>query len=93
MGLPTSPVTLTVQQVEELHRKLSTLRHNVNNQLALIVAAAELIKVNPDIVPRMTVTLTEQPPRITEELKKFSAAFERALGITPGSPESAASRD
>jgi hypothetical protein len=92
MGLPTSPVALTVQQVEDLNKRLSTLRHNVNNHLALIVAAVELIKVNPDMLPRMTITLTEQPPKITEEIKKFTAAFEQALGIARNSPEPSAGR-
>ena len=39
MGLPAHPVTLTVEQIEDLNRKLSTLRHDINGDLALIVAA------------------------------------------------------
>jgi hypothetical protein len=82
MGLPANSVTLTVQQVEDLSKALSTARHNINNYLALISAAAELIKANPEMVQRMTATLTEQPPKIGEEIKKFSATLEQALGIT-----------
>lgn len=82
MALPTAPITLTVQQVEELNKRLSSLRHDVNNHLSLIVAAAELIRINPDMVARMSTTLSEQPPKISEELSKFSAEFERVLGIT-----------
>ena len=53
MSFPDGPVTLTVQQLEELHKKLSALRHDVNNHLSLIVAAAELIKLNPEMAARM----------------------------------------
>jgi hypothetical protein len=84
MALPTDPVTLTPQQVEELSRKLSTLRHDVNNHLSLIVAAAELIRFSPDAAQRMSATLAEQPPKISNAMNSFSAELERALGISRG---------
>lgn len=84
MALPNGPITLTVQQIEELNKKLSALRHDVNNHLSLIVAAAELIKFNPESASRMCGTLGEQPPKIADEISRFSAELERALGITRG---------
>ena len=81
MALPTEPVTLSVQQLEELNRKLSTLRHDINGDLALVVAAAELIKLNPDILQRMLSTLLEQPPKIRDKVDRFSAEFEKMVGI------------
>jgi len=82
MGLPTVPVTLSVEQIDDLQKRLSNLRHDINNHLSLIVAAAELIKLNPDLVKRMCATLAEQPPKISEELNQFSAALDEFLGIT-----------
>jgi cob(I)alamin adenosyltransferase len=82
MGLPSQPVTLTVEQLEELNKKLSTMRHDINNNLSLIMAAVELIRYKPQMAERMMVTLSEQPPKITESLKKFSSEFEQTLGIT-----------
>ena len=82
MGLPTTPVTLSVEDVEQLNRKLSTMRHDINNHLSLIVAATELIKLKPEMAARMCATLAEQPPKMTTELNKFSAEFEKALAIT-----------
>ena len=82
MGLPTGPVTLTAAQIEDLNRKLATLRHDVNNHLSLIVAAVELIKFNPDVLTRMIGTLGEQPAKISEEMSKFSAEFDKTLGLT-----------
>ena len=80
--MPTQPVTLTVEQLAELNGKLSAMRHDINNQLSLIVAAVELIRRKPELAERMMTTLAEQPARITESLLKFSAEFERALGIS-----------
>ena len=82
MGLPDKPVTLSAEQIAELNKMLSTLRHDINGDLSLIVAAAELIKLNPEITPRMLATVLEQPGKIRDRTDKFSAAFEKLLGIT-----------
>ena len=82
MGLPTEPVILTVAQLDELNRKLATMRHDINNNLSLIVAAMELIKHKPQMTERMMVTLGEQPAKIGDAVSKFSVEFERAMGIT-----------
>jgi hypothetical protein len=82
MLLPSQPVTLTIEQIAELNRKLSSMRHDINNQLALVVGAAELIRLKPDTTDRQLSTLVQQPLRIRDALGKFSAEFEQALGIT-----------
>jgi hypothetical protein len=82
MPLPSQPVTLTVEQVVDLNTKLSTMRHDINNQLSLIVAAVELIRYKPQTAERMLATLGEQPIKISDALGKFSAEFERTVGIT-----------
>ncbi len=82
MGLPIEPVTLTVAQMDQLNRKLAVMRHDINNNLSLIVAALELIRHKPQMTERMMATLGEQPAKIGEALNKFSSDFERTLGIT-----------
>ena len=82
MALPDKPIALEPQQIEELNKKLSTMRHNVNNYLALVVAASELMKRKPDLAPRMLENIMQQPERVIAEMKSFSADFEAALGIT-----------
>ena len=84
MANPPGSVTLTLQQVEELNKKLATMRHDVNNNLSLVVAAAELIKFNPASAMRMAVTLAEQPPKIVDHMTKFTTEFEQALGLRHG---------
>jgi hypothetical protein len=82
MGLPTEPLTLTPQQIEDLNRSLATLRHDINNNLALIIAAVELIKYKPTLMEKMMATLVDQPPKVTTSMAKFTAEFEKAFGIT-----------
>ena len=82
MPLPTQPVTLTVEQIAELNRKLAATRHDINNRLALVTAAVEIIRRKPDSAERMLNGLAEKPQQISEAIAQFSRELETALGIT-----------
>ena len=82
MSLPHQPVTLSPEQIEGLSRKLSTMRHDINNQLSIIVAALELIRYKPDMAEKMFATISLQPPKVGDSMAKFTAEFENALGTT-----------
>ena len=56
------------------------MRHNINNHLALIVAASELIKRKPESAPRFIDNIAQQPDRIVAEVKAFSEAFHQLFG-------------
>ena len=83
------PITITPEQLKELNQHLSHMRHEINNQLALVVAALELVRFKPDLRDRMLETVGQQPPRIAAEVAKFSGEFERVFGITRDSVGSA----
>jgi hypothetical protein len=82
MPMPDQPVTLAPEQVAELARKLSTMRHDINNQLCTIVGAVEVIRLKPQSSERMMQALIDQTPRITEAIRKFTAEFDQAFGIS-----------
>jgi hypothetical protein len=81
MELPAQPVTLSVEQIAELNQKLANLRHDVNNNLSLIIAAAEVMEHKPQLLDRMRAAVAEQPPKIAAAVAKFSAEFENLFGI------------
>lgn len=81
MVLPDKTVTLTAEEVAELNKKLSTMRHDINNNLSLVMAAVELVRLKPEVIDRIVSTLSEQPTKISETMSKFSAEFEKTLGI------------
>lgn len=82
MGVPNDSITLRSQQIEDLNQKLSKMRHDINNHLSLVVFAIEVLRSKPEMLERMTATLSDQPTKITADLAKFSAEFEQTFGIT-----------
>jgi hypothetical protein len=82
MALPNAPVTLSVEQIGELNRKLSMMRHDVNGKLTQISLAVELLRLQPDGGERWLGMMAEQPQKIVAELTQFSRDFEAALRIT-----------
>ena len=60
------------------------MRHDINNHLSLMMAAVELVRRKPEAAERMAGTLSEQPLKITQAMKKFSAEFETTLGLRRG---------
>ena len=82
MELPGQPITLTVEQIAELNQQLANFRHDINNNLALIMAGLEVVKRKPQLSEKMMATVTDQPPKIAEAVAKFAAEFDKALGIT-----------
>jgi len=89
MLLPDKPIALSPEQIADLNKKLSVMRHNVNNYLALIVAASELIRRKPEMATRLIENIAQQPDRIISEIRSFSDDFELFLtgkAPTPPSP-------
>jgi hypothetical protein len=54
----------------------------VNNNLALITAAVEIIRRKPESAERMWGKLVEKPHKIAESVTQFSHELEDALNIT-----------
>ncbi len=82
MILPKDPVTLTPDTIAKLNRALTDARHDINNNLCLLTAAAELLRLRPEMAERLAPGLLDQPPKIIERIRTFSAIWEQAMGIT-----------
>ena len=82
MSLPMEPVTLSAEQIGELNRKLSGMRHDVNNKLSLIAASVELVRRRPENAERLLNSLNEQPRIISELIAQFSTDLETVLHIS-----------
>lgn len=81
MSLPSEPVTLSVEQIGELKQKISDLRHDVNNNVALMLSALEMIRRRPESIEKMLDSFARQPKKINETIAQFSTDLERVLQI------------
>ena len=82
MSLPNEPVTLSPEQIRELKQKLSDLRHDVNNNVALMLSAVEMIRRKPESRDAMLDSFSRQPQKVTDAVTRFSKDLEAALQIT-----------
>ena len=82
MPLPSEPVTLSAEQIAELNKKLASMRHDVNNNLSLIMAAVEIFRRRPEAAARMLDSLSEQPHKIAKSVNEFSRELETMLHVT-----------
>ncbi len=82
MPLPQHPVTLNVEQIGELNKKLATFRHNMNNDLSLISAATEMACRKPESAERMWNNVAGKPHKMAKAVAQFICEMEAALGIT-----------
>lgn len=78
---PDGPVTLDEDQILSLHQALRDMRHDVNGRLAVIVAAAELIRMRPETAEERLAQLMDQPHKVADSLAEFSRIFESRLGL------------
>ena len=81
MSSPLQPVTLSAEQVAELKQQLVDLRHDINNNVALMLSAIEMMRRRPESAEKMLDSMGRQPHRITEAVLRFSKALETALHL------------
>ena len=81
MCLNNQPVTLSPECVANISLKLAEFRHDVNNHLALMVAAAELLRRKPDMAAKVAHSLSDPAQKITEAIREFSQELENALEL------------
>jgi len=68
---------MNVDEICELNKKLARLRHEVNNNLSLIIAAAEIIRRQPERAEKFWNGLTEKPHTIAESVSHFRLNWKR----------------
>ena len=66
-------------QFEELSQQLRSVRHTINNDVAIIMAMAELSQRNPAHTERLRAVCMEKAPNIAAMLRSFSDLFTSVL--------------
>jgi len=71
----------THKQLEALHQNLRTVRHAINNNVAVIMAMAELSQRNPAQCQKLSQLCLEKAPQIAAAIGGFAELFEGALSL------------
>ena len=69
------------QQLETLHQNLRTVRHAINNNVAVLMAMAELTQRTPAQAAKLAQLCREKAPQISAAIGGFSELFDGALSL------------
>ena len=69
------------KQLEMLHQNLRTVRHSINNHVAVIMAMAELAQRNPAQGQKLSQICLEKGPQIADAIGGFTELFQGALSV------------
>ena len=69
------------KQLEALHQNLRTVRHAINNNVAVIMAMAELSQRNPAQCQKLSQICLEKAPQIAAAVGGFTELFDSALNL------------
>ena len=72
------------KQLEALYQNLRTVRHSVNNHVAVIMAMAELSQRNPAQCAKLSQLCLEKAPQIAAAIGGFAELFDGALSLQQG---------
>ena len=69
------------KQLEALHQNLRTVRHAINNNVAVLMAMAELSQRNPAQCQKLSQLCLEKAPQIAAAIGGFSELFDGVLSL------------
>ena len=69
------------KQLETLHQNLRTVRHGINNHVAVIMAMAELTQRNPAQCAKLAQLCLEKAPQISAAMGGFSELFDGTISL------------
>ena len=69
------------KQMDALYQNLRTVRHAINNNVAVIMAMAELTQRNPAQCQKLSQLCLEKAPAIAAAIGGFTELFEGAVSL------------
>jgi len=75
--------TITQEELAQLQRKFSEIKHSINNALAVIMALSEMSQRRPDYSEKLATTVLSKAPQIVSSLQEFTQALNEKAGVKP----------
>ena len=75
--------SITPEELGELQRKFSEIKHSINNALAVMMALSEMSQRRPDYSEKLASAVLTKAPQIVSSLLEFTQALNDKAGPKP----------
>ena len=75
--------TVSNEELAELQKKFSEIKHAINNALAVMMALSEMSQRRPDYSEKLATTVLTKAPQIVSSLQEFTQALNDKAGPRP----------
>ena len=75
--------TVSQEELVELQKKFSEIKHSINNALAVMMALSEMSQRRPDYAEKLATTVLAKAPQIVSSLQEFTQALNEKAGPKP----------
>src|SRR5687767_1173842 len=75
--------TISQEELHELQKKFSEIKHAINNALAVMMALSEMSQRRPDYSEKLASTVLTKAPQIVSILQEFTQALNEKAGSKP----------
>ena len=72
---------ITQEELVELQKKFSEIKHSINNALAVMMALSEMSQRRPDYAEKLAATVLNKAPQIVSGLQEFAQALNEKAGV------------
>lgn len=76
--------TISHEELVQLQKKFSEIKHSINNALAVMMALSEMSQRRPDYAEKLAATVLSKAPQIVSGLQEFTQALNEKAGVQPG---------
>src|SRR3989442_15678405 len=73
--------TISQEELVQLQKKFSEIKHSINNALAVMMALSEMSQRRPDYAEKIAATVLNKAPQIVSCLQKFTQALNEKAGV------------
>ena len=87
--IPATPImsnsahNISHEEIVELQKKFSEIKHAINNALAVMMALSEMSQRRPDYSEKLASTVLTKAPQIVSSLQEFTQALNEKAGPKP----------
>ena len=75
--------SITPEELAQLQKKFSEIKHSINNALAVMMALSEMSQRRPDYAEKLATNVLAKAPQIVSSLQEFTQALNETLGVKP----------